>query len=109
MNPINKGRSWKEYLRLFSEPCEFWTSEDGSLLSLVILPSDNAPELLKAHHAFQNEPFDPTRIKSRHAVKEWVGQEFFDGRSGRQKGKIWRVTDEITEFPVLEYELASPR
>lgn len=37
MKPTNADNV--RYLRDFSEPMEFWTSEDGTLMSLVIRPT----------------------------------------------------------------------
>lgn len=80
----------QKYLREFSEPCEFWTSEDGMLVSLAIIPGEGAIDKLKSHFAFAKQTFDKKRVKKRYAYQEWVGSEYFDGGSGQSKGKVWR-------------------
>lgn len=99
-----KTTDQKAFMRTFARPCEFWSSEDGDLMSLVIARSPNAKQLLKTHYAFQRERFDPRRLKPKYVQREWTGAEFFDG-NGQRRGKIWRPTDSVTPFPVFEYEL----
>lgn len=99
----------KLFKKVFHDPCEFWTSEDGMLLSLVIADSEGYEKRLREHWTFAREEFDPSRLKKRYAYREWVGHEYFDGNSGRRSGKVWRLCDEPTEFRVIEYELKIPR
>lgn len=95
-----------KFERMFTEPLEFWTSEDGSLLALVIKRRPDYLEVLKAHYIFtKGEEFDPAQIKEAYVEQEWVGKEHFDGGSGQKRGKVWRVTQTPNEFPVYEYTL----
>lgn len=95
----------RKFRREFREPCEFWTGEDGTLMSLVIARGDYAEQALSEHHAFVDETFDPTRVKERFVYRARLeeGEDF-----GRAR-VCWRCTDEPTPFPVLEYELQIPR
>lgn len=104
-------REQAEFDIAFQSGCEMWTSEDGTLVSLAIKSRDDWQEVLQREfaHIFAREAFDASRHKQRFAYREYVGRDFFDGNSGRSKGKVWRIGDELTPFPVIEYELTVPR
>ena len=102
---------WKKFLREFGYGCEMWTSEDGCLISLAIVCRDDAPAILRgaySHWLQYEKPLTMDRLKRRYAYREWVGAEFFDGGT-RTHGKVWRIGDDPTPFPVYEYELETPR
>lgn len=90
-------RKFKEYFR---EVAEFWTVEDGMLMSLVIVRSPDAECLLKEHRVFKNEPFEPGRMKPKFAYR---------GLIEGWRGNVWLTGDEETPYPVFEYELQIPR
>ncbi len=98
-------RMWREFTRYFQHGQGFWTSEDGNLMSFVILRVPDAMEILKREHAYDFDRYRFAPLKERYAFKEWTGGEFFDGGSGTNRGKVWRCTDEPTPFPVYELEI----
>lgn len=97
----------RKFQKYFSRGCEFWTSEDGSLQSLVIANREDWAEVLQFEFAHRlNGQFDPTKGKHLWTEQEWAGSDYFDGNSGTRAGKVWRLTDEPTPFSVIEYPLA---
>lgn len=95
---------WREFIRYFQHGQGFWTSEDGNLMSFVILRLPDAMEVLRREHRydFAHHRIAPT-LKERFVFKEWIGHEFYD--STRRAGKVWRCCDEPTPFPVYEVEV----
>lgn len=82
------------------EVCDFWTGEDGMLVSLVTKDDDEAEARLRKHYVFHKEEFDPTRMKKRFVER---------GRLEGSPGAVWLCTDIPNEFRVIEYELLYPR
>lgn len=99
----------REFARTFRNGLEFWTSEDGSLMAVVIDRAEGWQDRLKFYHQhiWQREAFDETRAKPRYVYRHWTGKDFFDGGFQR-RGKIWSLTDTPTQFEVMEYELTKP-
>ena len=96
----------------FSHGCEMWTSEDGTLLSIAIKPRPDWQEVLKLNHPqiFSQEVFDEKQAKPTFVKYVMMGKEFFDGRgSSGTRGKVWLISKEPTDFPVINYELKQPR
>lgn len=94
----------------FRDGLEFWTSEDGSLLSIVIDNGAAWRQRLRFNHpsVWEHEKFDPTRAKPGYVERVWAGLDFFDG-GGQKRGKVWRIADHETPFAVMIYELQNPR
>lgn len=108
MRPEGLSRyAWNKYRKTFERGCEFWTSEDGMLAALVIMPSEDWEDVFKREfsHRLSNQEFKPERIKLQFAYEEWTGREYFDGPNSNRSGKVWRTGDEKTPFPVLVYDL----
>lgn len=95
----------KRFLKDFREGLEFWTSEDGSLISIAIMNTEKWKDVLLANYSHRIKDFNERHARPRWASREWAGGEYFDGRCGRTRGKIWRLTDEVTPFGVIEYDL----
>lgn len=91
----------------FKNGADFWSSEDGTLMALVIDRRADWAEVLQREfsHVFVNHKFHAQFMKPKFVYRHWVGQEWFDGSCGQVRGKIWTVTDEPTDFPVYEYDL----
>lgn len=113
MNPTPQKASKvdsREFARTFHDGCEFWTSQDGSMLQIVIDRVKGWQDRLKFNHPsiWEHEEFDESRAKPRYVYRHWAGKEYFDG--GFQfKGKLWSLTDKPTPFEVMDYELAISR
>lgn len=92
----------------FTNGMEFWTSQDGTLLSIAICFSPHWMETLSEKVRARNprKRFKPSRIKLRYAFREWpeAGYYYFKG----DRGKVWTLGDEKTPFAVYEYELEIP-
>lgn len=90
-----------------------WTSEDGTLMSLAITTRIDWPAVLKFEFQHilttEGEGFDKRRGKLRYVEQRWVGQDYFDGGGPSRTGKVWFLTDDATDFPVIEYTLKIPR
>lgn len=43
------------------------------------------------------------------SIEDWSGRDYFDGPGPSRTGKVWFLTDDITDFPVIEYTLNIPR
>lgn len=99
----------REFARTFHDGCAFWTSEDGSLMAVVIDRAEGWQDRLKFYHQsiWQRETFDETRAKPSYVYRHWAGSDFFDGGFQR-RGKIWSLTDTPTPFEVMNYELTIP-
>jgi len=104
-------REQKLFNAAFNRGAAFWTSEDGTMMSIVIARVPDWQEVLQFEyeHIFAKQPFDETRAKPKFAEREWIGKDWFDGNSGTTRGKIWRTTEEETPYPVFEYELEFPQ
>ena len=89
---------WKQYLSDFSHGCQFWTSEDGTECELVCLPTDESYQRLL--HEFSRLNIADKPVKKAFVERGHAGPEFFDGASGQTHGAIWRLTDDVTPFPV---------
>lgn len=96
----------KRFKKDFKNPMEFWTSEDGSLMSVAVAFSPDWPTLLREKIKSLGQKFKKSRVKSRYAYREWAEREYwyFAG----DKGKVWRIGDTETPFEVYEYELETP-
>ncbi len=102
----------RSFVEDFIDGCEMWTSEDGTLVAIAVMDSAEWRDVLRKQfaHIWAHEKFNPARAIRRYAWREWVGSEFFDGPGpGQRRGKVWRVGDEPTAFPVMYYELEKPR
>lgn len=100
----------KKFHDTFDRGCQFWTSEDGDACELVITRTDDIASHLTAFARLERE-YDlltagrcAEDLKPAWVFREWVGLDFFDGRSGRRSGKTWRITDRPTEFPVWVFD-----
>jgi len=100
----------KQFAQLFTTGLDCWSSEDGEMLAICIVRREDWAEVLQREfaHVFDRNKFDPTRMRPTYVYRHWEGGEWFDGSSGRKRGKVWSVTEEVTEFPVYEYDL-TPR
>lgn len=110
--PAGVGRAlWKKFWEDFGDGCEMWTSEDGTLLSIAIIPHEEWQESLQFNqrHRFKDEAFDLSRAQLRFAYREWAGSEFFDGPYSQRRGKVWRLQETPTDLPVVDYQLIYPR
>lgn len=99
----------RKFRREFAEPCEFWTGEDGMLMSLVIERRPDWADAMKQHYVFHKETFDLSRGKERFVRRENMDAD--DRENWRDSGSraMWRCCDEVTPFPVVEYQLEFPR
>lgn len=97
---------WNMFTSEFKEPLGFWTSEDGSLTSYVVMRCANPVNLFKecpSTDFIKDWTRGKVAIKEKYLIREWVGHEFYEC-SGRI-GKVWRVVDYETPFPVYELDL----
>jgi hypothetical protein len=97
----------KKFFDYFNDGCEFWTSEDGSLMSLVIARRKDWAEVLQRNFEHRlNSPIDSSKGKPGFVYQEWAGRDFFDGPGcGQRRGKVWRIADHVTPFHVIQYPL----
>lgn len=100
----------REFARTFRNGCAFWTSEDGSLMAVVIDRTEGWQKRIQFHHQsiWQHEEFNETRAKPRYVYRHWAGKDYFDGGFQR-RGKLWSLSDTPTPFEVMYYELTIPR
>ena len=98
----------KRFKKEFENGVEFWTSQDGTLLSIAVCFSTNWPKILRERVLSRNprRRFKPSRVKIGYAYREWAEPEYFYFKG--DKGKVWRIGKEKTPFQVYEYELESP-
>lgn len=98
----------KQFKKYFTHGAEFWTSQDGMLLSVAVCFSPNWPKVLREMVKLRNptKGFKPSRVKIGYAYKEWAEREYFYFKG--DKGKVWRIGKEKTPFQVYEYELEQP-
>lgn len=97
----------KRFKKEFQAPMEFWTGEDGTLMSVAIAFSPKWVKKLREHIEIRcRQKFKTARVRKRFAFREWAEREYwyFSGT----KGKVWRLGDTPTPFPVYEYELERP-
>lgn len=94
---------WKKFMDCFLDGCQFWTSEDGNACEFVIMRHDHWRSDLKYQHP--SERLDWSKMTNRCAwvEMEWVGGDYFDG-GNQKRGKVWRLTDQKTPFPVYAVE-----
>lgn len=101
----------KRFRKEFAEGMEFWTSQDGTLMSIAVCFSPHWPKILRERVLFRNPQykFKPSRVKVRYAYREWAESEYFYFKGDKgDKGKVWRIGTEKTPFQVYEYELEQP-
>jgi hypothetical protein len=105
-------RLYKQFSKTFGNGLAMWTSEDGTLLSLAIVVRDDWREVLQREFAHilttKGEGFDENRGKLAYVEWGW-NTEYFDGNSGKTRGKVWTVTEEKTPFRIINYQLKIPR
>lgn len=99
----------RKFEKAFRDGCEFWTSEDGTRISIAIMDSEGWQKRLVENnpHIFshQKHQFDETRCQRRFVYQAWAGREYFDGPYSCQSGKVWRLTDSPSPYPVIDYNL----
>lgn len=98
----------KRFKKEFSDGMEFWTGEDGMLLSIAVCFTPHWPKVLRERVLARNpkHKFKPSRVKIGYAYREWLEPEFFYHKG--DKGKGWRIRKQPTPFQVYEYELEQP-
>lgn len=106
------SRLYKQFEKTFGNGLAMWTSEDGMLLSLAIIFRSDWREILQREFEHilttDGEGFDESRGKPAYVEWRW-NSDYFDGNSGKTRGKVWMVTEERTPFPIINYELKIPR
>lgn len=93
----------KKFASVFSRGCLFWSSEDGSEGELVIARRPDFREVIahEYHYLLRkiSVPLHDMPTREAWVYQEWVGREFYE--CTRRTGKVWRICDEPTEFPVM--------
>lgn len=97
---------WRKFLGVFDQGCRFWTSEDGNACEFVIARVDDwrkwFDDRMHGEHGIDIEATLATK-QDGWVFQEWSGRgDYFDG--GGTPGKIWRLSDEPTEFPVFVFD-----
>lgn len=77
-------------------------------MSVVIARIPDWAEILESEYEHlwcDDEKFDASR-----GVEKFVSYEYHrDPENFPSSRKVWRLSEEVTQFPVIEYELAIPR
>lgn len=97
----------KQFKKDFKDGLEFWTSQDGTLMSVAVCFSIDWPKRLKAAVEARGEQLKANRVKVRYAFKEWAEREYFFWKG--DKGKVWRLQDTETLFQVYDYTFEIPK
>lgn len=92
----------------FEHGMEFWTGEDGDLVSIAITRRPDWANVLNEqyHHRFESrhEKFDASRGR-----KRFVRRRRAEPEEWSSCRRVWECCDEPTPFPVIEYELKFPQ
>ena len=122
MTTIHSKHTYLKFMQCFDHGCQFWTSEDGSDCEIVITrhlplePDAEPDQRLYAANVILREFAHVRGVKTRTVSElaklltpswveqEWAGADYFDGGSGRRRGKIWRLSTDPTPFPVYVFD-----
>ncbi len=105
-----------KFLRDFAEPLDFWTGDDGMLMSYVVRRDVDWQKMLREHyHFFHDSPINPGEIVGREAFDLGQAKERYVYRGSPEdrddwptRTRLWLLCDEPTPFPVIEYVLKVP-
>ncbi len=98
----------KKFLDCFDQGCLFWTSEDGCPCEWVIARIEDWRVWFNdwAHdQRYLDEEKTLATMRAVWVYREWSGtgdDGYFDG--GGRPGKIWRLSDTETPFPVFAFD-----
>jgi hypothetical protein len=90
------------YWQTFQRGCQFWTSIDGSPCEIAIARQPNFFNLLVDKFGAQFPMLNVLKIEPKWVEREWGDREYFDDPCpyASRRGKVWRICDEPTPFPV---------
>lgn len=106
MNPLKPSKYiLKKYNKELSEPTGFWTSEDGDLVSIAVIPSGDAVEKIKRTYEHIDIDWEKCKFYNAYVMRWWAGREFFNGYCGQNHGTVWQIIKENTGMPVVVCDL----
>lgn len=95
-------RLWGQFVGAFERGIEMWTSEDGMITAIAILPYENAKEVLLWEYGHRIKEWDDKKLRLVNMEHAWDRGEYFEPR---RRGKIWSETNSKTGMEALIYEL----
>jgi hypothetical protein len=99
-------REQRLFMQNFKDGTRFWTSVDGMPGEFVIIRRPDALAVLRDRYDYCEAPWARCVLRERFVERVWEGREFFDDpyEGAPRRGKVWRLTDDPTPYPVLSWD-----